>query len=330
MKAIVVRSGEEQPVLTWEEVEDVSCDADEVLVEVKATAVNRADLSQARGHYPPPPGASDILGLEAAGVIVQLGSDVRGWRIGDPVCALLPGGGYAERVAIPAGMLMRLPEHWSFHQGAAIPEVWLTAYVNLFLEAALESNERVVIHAGGSGVGTAAIQLARVAGATVFITAGTEEKLAKGRELGAALAVNYKKEDFLAQVQAFTSNEGVDLVLDPVGANYLMKNLQMLRSNGRLVQIGLLSGGKCEIDLGLILGKSLRIIGSRLRPRPMEEKIAITGGFTRRFWPLLVAGQLHPVIDRVFPIGRAQAAHDYVRSNQNIGKVILEVSGSNG
>lgn len=329
MKAIVVHSGAEQPILTWEEVAEVSCDTDEVVVDVKATAVNRADLSQARGNYPPPPGVTDVLGLEAAGVIGELGRDVSGWQIGDRVCALLPGGGYAERVAIPAEMLVRLPENWSFHQGAAIPEVWLTAYVNLFLEGNLRRDERVLVHAGGSGVGTAAVQLARVAGAIVFITAGTEEKLEKGRELGAALGVNYKEEDFVAQVGAFTGNEGVDLVLDPVGANYLMKNLQILRSNGRLVQIGLLSGGKTEVDLGLILGKSLRIIGSRLRPRPVEEKIAITRGFTQRFWPLLVAGELHPVIARVFPIREAQAAHDYVRRNQNIGKVILELPGDN-
>ena len=323
MNAIVVRGTREAPQLVWEEVADVTCAADEVLVTVRATAVNRADLSQARGNYPPPPGASEILGLEMAGEIVGVGAAVDGWAVGDRVCALLPGGGYAEQVAVPAGMLMPLPADWSFAQGAAIPEVWFTAYVNLFLEGQLRAGERVLIHAGGSGVGTAAVQLARVSGAEPFVTAGTDAKLARCRDLGATLAINYKTRDFLEAVVEATNGAGVDLILDPVGADYLMRNLQALSPQGRLVHIGLLSGGKTAIDLGLVLGKRLRLVGSTLRRRPLAEKMAITRGFSERFWPLLRDGTLVAVIDRAFPLPEAQAAHAYVAENRNIGKVIL-------
>lgn len=325
MKAIVVHRGEGVPELVWEAVEDVTCGEEEVLVDVKASAVNRADLSQAQGNYPPPPGVTNILGLEMAGVVAAKGKKVRGWQIGDRVCALLAGGGYAEQVAVHQDMLMRIPEDWSFAQGAAVPEVWLTAFVNLFIEGGLQAGEAVLIHAGGSGVGTAAIQLAREAGATSFTTAGAEPKLEKCRELGAALAVNYKEEDFLERVREATDGEGVDLILDPVGADYLEKNLMALRPNGRLVQIGLLSGAKAEMNLGLVLGKSLRLIGSRLRPRSLDEKINITRQFQSRFWPLLESGVLVPIIDTVFPMPEAQKAHQYVGENRNVGKVVLVI-----
>jgi len=323
VKAIVVYQRAGGPELVWEEVEDVLYGAEEVLVEVKATAVNRADLSQARGNYPPPPGVTDILGLEMAGVIAAKGEKVRGWQIGDRACALLAGGGYAERVAVHQDMLLRLPEGWSFEQGAAVPEVWLTAFVNLFLEGGLQAGETVLIHAGGSGVGTAAIQLAREAGATSFTTAGAEEKLETCRALGAALAVNYKTDDFLERGMEATNGAGVDLILDPVGAGYLERNLMALKVNGRLVQIGLMSGARTEINLGLILGKGLRLIGSRLRPRPLAEKISITHQFQNRFWSLMEDGIIVPVVDRVFSIEAAQAAHEYVEKNMNTGKVIL-------
>lgn len=323
MKAIVVHRQDGKPLLSWEEVPDVNYGADEVLLEVKATAVNRADLSQARGNYPPPPGVTDVLGLEAAGVVAAVGSEAQGWQPGDRACALLPGGGYAEQVAVPAEMLLRVPDDWSFEQAAAIPEVWLTAMVNLFNEGRLQGGESVLIHAGGSGVGTAAIQLAHHEGARVFITAGTDQKLARGHQLGAELAVNYKKEDFAEKVLAASGGKGVDLILDPVGADYVARNLRVLASGGRLVQIGLLSGRKAEIDLGLVLGKSLSIKGSRLRPRPVAEKIAITNQFRTRFWPLLQKGVLKPIIDAVFPLPDAGEAHEYVRQNRNIGKVIL-------
>jgi putative PIG3 family NAD(P)H quinone oxidoreductase len=259
------------------------------------------------------------------GVIAAVGDAAQGWRVGDRVLGLLSGGGYAQQVAIDPQMLIRLPDSWSFAQGAAIPEVWLTAFSNLFLEGDLQSGETVMIHAGGSGVGTAGTQMAREAGATVYVTAGAEAKLAKCRELGAGLAVNYKTQDFFDEVMAATEGRGVDLILDPIGAAYLARNLNLLRINGRLVNIGLLGGSAAELNLGAVLGKSLRIIGTRLRARPLTEKILITREFKERFWPMLKAGRVEPVIDRVYPIQDAQAAHGRVRQNQNIGKVILEM-----
>ena len=324
MKAISVQGDKKTPILVWEETGDIGYEPDEVLVDVRATAVNRADLSQARGHYPPPPGASDILGLEMAGVVRAVGGSVSGRQPGDRVCALLPGGGYAERVAVPAGMLLRLPDEWSFVQGAAVPEVWYTAYINLFDEGELQAGETALIHAGASGVGTAAIQLAVEAGANAIATVGSDEKAAFCRELG-AVAINYKEQDFLAEVMAATDGQGVDVILDPVGGDYLARNVSALRRFGRLVNIGLLGGTKGELNMGLLLGKRLRVIGSTLRARPVAEKIAITRRFETQVWPKLIAGQLRPIIDQAFPIAEAQAAHEHVLANRNIGKVILEV-----
>lgn len=325
MKGIVVHRDSKNPQLRWETVENVSYGPDEVLVTVRATAVNRADLSQARGHYPPPAGASEILGLEMAGTIAAVGEDVTDWAVGDRVCALLPGGGYAEQVVVPANMLLALPTKWSFAMGAAVPEVWLTAYVNLFLEGDLQSGETVLIHAGASGVGTAAIQLARETEARVFITAGTDEKLSRCRQLGAELAINYKKHDFLEKVLLATKNEGVDLILDPVGGSYLERNVQALRPFGRLINIGQLGGPHGEMNMGLLLRNRLRIVGSTLRSRPPAEKVKITQKFEAGFWPLLKSGVLEPIIDTTFPIQEAQAAHEYVAANKNVGKVILRV-----
>ncbi|MFQ5420989.1 MAG: NAD(P)H-quinone oxidoreductase, partial [Anaerolineae bacterium] len=307
------------------DVPDVTFGAGEALVRVRATAVNRADLLQARGGYAPPPGASEILGLEIAGIIEAMGADVTDWQVGDRVCALLPGGGYAELASVPAGMLMPLPDGWKFEMGTAVPEVWFTAYVNLFLEGRLQSGETALIHAGASGVGTAAIQLARATGAAVFVTAGSEAKLAACRDLGAALAVNYKTQDFLAQVMAATNDAGVDVILDPVGGSYLAKNVAALRPFGRLVNIGLLGGVTGELNMAHLLRKRLQIVGSTLRSRPVSEKIEITRQFTNRFWPLLRDGRLRPIIDTTFPIENAQAAHQYVAQNRNTGKVILVV-----
>jgi len=298
-----------------------------VLVDIKATAINRADLLQAMGAYPPPAGASEIIGLEMAGVIAAVGKAAEGWKIGDRVLALLPGGGYAQQVAVHPHMLIRLPDSWSFAEGAAIPEAWLTAFSNLFLEGDLKPGERVMIHAGASGVGTAGIQMARNSEADVYVTAGSQAKLEACRELGASLAVNYKTQDFFEAAMDATGGKGVDLILDPVGAAYLSRNLNLLKVNGRLVNIGLLGGSTAELNLGAVLGKSLRIIGTRLRARPLPQKIFITQKFKDRFWPLLEAGRIKPVIDKVFPITDAQAAHAYVRQNRNIGKVILEVKG---
>jgi tumor protein p53-inducible protein 3 len=325
MKAIGVHGEKGDPVLVWEDAPDVVYGSDEVLVDVGATAVNRADLMQARGHYPPPPGASEILGLEMAGVIRAVGADVEGWKPGDRVCALLPGGGYAAQAAVPAGMLLPLPDGWSFAQGAAVPEVWYTAYINLFQEGKLKPGEIALIHAGASGVGTAAIQLAVDAGARAFATAGSDEKTARCRALGASLTVNYKTHDFLAEVMVATGDEGVDVILDPVGGSYLDRNIAALRQFGRLVIIATLGGPKGELHVGRVLGKRLRIVGSTLRGRPVAEKIAITREFEAAVWPRLAAGALQPVIDNVFPITEAQAAHEYVAANRNVGKVVLEM-----
>ncbi len=326
MKAIVVKTENKNPRLVWQDVPDIKPGPDEVLVDVKATAVNRADLLQAMGLYPPPPGESEVLGLEMAGVVAAIGSNVRRRRIGDRVMGLLPGGGYAQQVAIHSQLLLDLPDRWSYAQGAAIPEVWLTAYSNLFMEAALQSGQTVMIHAGGSGVGTAAIQLAREAGATVFVTAGSAAKLERCRELGASIGVNYKQQDFVEAVMAATNGQGVDVILDPIGGAYLNQNLALLRENGRLVNIGLLGGSTAEINLGAVLGKSLRIIGTRLRSRPLAQKIEITRMFADRFWPVFETGRLQPIIDSVFKIEEADAAHDYVRQNKNTGKVVLEIT----
>jgi len=326
MKAIVVKKRNKMPDLLWEEVADIQCGPEEVLVDVNATAVNRADLLQALGLYPPPPGESEILGLEIAGTIAAIGDGVQGRQIGERVLALVSGGGYAQQAAVNHQMLIKQPAGWSFAEGAAIPEVWLTAFVNLFIEGALKSGETALIHAGGSGVGTAGIQMAREAGAVVYITAGAEAKLDKCRGLGATLAVNYKEQDFFEEVMTATGGKGVDLILDPVGGAYLNQNLNLLKENGRLVTIGLLGGSSAEMNMATVLGKSLRIIGSRLRSRPLMEKIAITQQFKERFWPLLEGGKLQPVIDTVFAIEEATAAHAYVRENRNTGKVILEVA----
>ncbi len=335
MRAVTISQTDAGPRLVWSSVPEPEPGPGEALVTVRTTAVNRADLAQAAGRYPPPPGVTDILGLEMAGVVTDPGPPVAGpaaggsggeaWQVGDRVCALLPGGGYAEKVVVPRDLLLRLPDHWSFAQGAAIPEAWLTAYVNLFLEGDLRAGQTVLIHAGGSGVGTAAVQLARQAGARVMATAGTPVKLARCRELGAEVTVNYKEEDFYTVVQAATDGAGVDVILDPVGPAYLERNLRLLRERGRLVLIGLLSGRESTVDLGLVMGRMGRLIGSRLRSRPVAEKIAITTQFRRRFWPLLADGTLQPIIDSHFPVEEAQAAHDYVRANKNTGKVILLV-----
>jgi len=325
MKAIVVKTENKRPQLVWEDVPDINPGPAEVLVDIKATAVNRADLLQAQGLYPPPPGGSAILGLEMAGVVSAIGDQVKGPKIGDRVIGLLSGGGYAQQVAIHSQMLLQMPDSWSFSQGAAIPEVWLTAFSNLFMEAGLKSGQTVLIHAGGSGVGTAGIQMARETGAVVYVTAGTAAKLDRCRELGASLGINYKQQDFVEEVMAASQGRGVDIILDPIGGAYLNQNLDLLKDNGRLVNIGLLGGSTAEINLGAVLGKSLRIIGTRLRSRSLAEKIQITQKFKEWFFPMLEDGKLEPVIDTVYPIEAAQAAHDYVKQNKNTGKVILEV-----
>jgi putative PIG3 family NAD(P)H quinone oxidoreductase len=325
MKAIVIQSDRARRPLVWQDVPDPDFGPDEVLVDIQATALNRADLMQRAGHYPPPPGASDILGLEMAGRIAAIGAEVSNWQVGDRVCALLPGGGYAEQVNVPQQMLISIPDDWSYEQAAAIPEVFLTAFVNLFMEAGVQPGESVLIHGGTSGVGTAGIQLLRAAGNPVFVTAGTEEKTTRGVELGAELAINYKQEDFAERILAHTNNEGVDVILDMVGADYLERNLRLLKLRGRLVFISTLSGSHTDIDLRYLMGRRLRLIGSVLRSRSLAEKIEIKARFVTQFWPGLVAGAIQPIIDSVYPIEQANEAHQYMAENKNIGKIVLQV-----
>ncbi len=320
MKAIVV---DQAHTLHWREVSAPTCSADHVLVDIYASAVNRADLLQRAGHYPPPPGASAYMGLEMSGIIRAVGSEVKDWQAGDRVLALLSGGGYAEQVALPAAHLMPLPADWDFVKGAAVPEVFLTAFVNLFIEAQLAPGETALVHGGASGVGTAAIQLARAAGARVLATAGTAAKIERCRQLGAELAVNYRERDFADAILEHC--DGVDVILDINAADYLERNVRLLKHRGRLVLIALLSGSRAEIDLGQLLSKRLRLLGSTLRSRPDTEKSEIIRAFCERFWPLLVKGEIEPVIETIFPIERADEAQQMLAENRNIGKVILKV-----
>lgn len=325
MKAIHVDATQEGRPLLWQETNDPALAADEVLVEIHATALNRADLSQRAGNYPPPPGASEILGLEMAGVISALGANVAGWPVGERVCALLPGGGYAEQVAVPQQMLMPIPEGWSFVQAAAVPEVFLTAYVNLYMEANLQPGETVLVHGGASGVGTAAIQMCKQSGNPVFVTAGADDKCRRCEELGATLAVNYRTSDWAEAVRTATNGAGVDVILDMVGANYLSQNVGLLRLKGRLVFISTLSGSRAEIDLRHLMGRRLRLIGSVLRSRSLAEKVEIKERFMQQFWPHLLSGEIVPVIDCVLPIQQANEAQQLMAENRNIGKIVLTV-----
>jgi putative PIG3 family NAD(P)H quinone oxidoreductase len=324
MKAVCVDQEKDGFPLSWRAVPDPICGVGEVLVQVHATAVNRADLLQRAGNYPVPAGAPPYMGLEMAGVIAEVGKDVPGWQVGDRVCALLSGGGYAEKVCVPYELLMRIPDDWSFEKATAVPEVFYTAFVNLFMEGELQVGETVLIHGGASGVGTAGIQMAHHAKCHVIATAGRDDKVARCLELGAYVAINYKARDFAEAVKTVAPG-GVDVILDISGGEYLERNVSLLKQKGRLVIIALLGGTKAEINLGLMLRNRLRVVGSVLRSRSLEEKVAIKTGFEKRFWPLLVQGSIQPIIDTVLPIEQVADAHDILKNNQNIGKVIMTV-----
>ncbi|MFF2887299.1 NAD(P)H-quinone oxidoreductase [Paenibacillus sp. NPDC057967] len=296
----------------------------ELLIEVKATALNRADLLQKRGLYPPPPGASPILGLEMAGTVLE-GSG--SWQPGDRVMALLPGGGYAERVRIPAGMAMPIPQGLSYAQAAGIPEVFLTAYLNLFRLGGLQAGQSVLVHAGASGVGTAAIQLAKSAGCYVIATAGSAEKLDACLKLGADGAIDYKEGPFLPKVLDYTAGRGVDVIMDFVGASYWEQNLSALALDGKLILIGLLGGAKAkELNLSQLIARRLQLIGTSLRTLSPDRKEALTAEFAERFMPHLMSGAIFPVIDSEWDWNQAEEAHAYMESNRNTGKIILTVS----
>lgn len=297
----------------------------EILVDVAATAVNRADLMQRRGLYPPPPGASEILGLECAGTVAALGEGVSGWQTGDRVMALLAGGGYAERAVVHAGSAMRVPERLDFVQAAAIPEVFLTCSLNLFDLAGTPAGGAALVHGGGSGIGTAAIQLLRYSGVRAIVTAGSDEKCARCRELGADLALNYREGEFAKAVLEATNGQGVNTVLDSIGAPYLAQHLQCTRLGGAIVLIGLMGGAQTEINLGALVAKRLRLIGSTLRTRPVAEKADIVSRFLERFAAGLEDGSLRGIVDRTLPLARAQEAHDVLERSEHFGKVVLVV-----
>jgi putative PIG3 family NAD(P)H quinone oxidoreductase len=324
MRAILFDKPGAESVLYVGEVAAPLLGADEVRIRVAACAVNRADLVQREGGYPPPPGASTILGLECAGTIVEVGANVRGFALGERVMALLAGGGYAEEVAVHAGSVMRVPPALSLEEAAAIPEVFLTVFLNVFQLAQLPDDGWLLVHGGGSGIGTAAIQLAKRVGARVVVTAGSDEKCAQCRTLGADVAVNYRTEKFAEAVKKATGGGGVDVILDSIGAAYLADNLASLAVGGRMSLIGLMGGSKAELNLALVLMKRLQILGSTLRARSPAEKAAIVSGFVARFGADLAAGRIRAVVDRVLPLAQAADAHRVVKASEHFGKVVLK------
>ena len=300
--------------------------AGEVLIKVAATAVNRADTHQREGNYPPPPGDSEIMGLEASGVIEALGAEVQGWKVGDRVMTLLGGGGYAAFAKAPAGLLMAVPNGLDLKQAAAIPEVFLTAYLNIFREAALKPSETLLMHGGASGVGTAAIQLAKALGpSTVIVTVGSEDKAEACKALRADHAILYKQEDFAERVLALTEKHGADVILDHIGGGYFKQNTACLAVYGRLVIIGLLGGAKAELNIGRLMVKRQRVIGSVLRARPVAEKAALTASFKKEVLHRFETGELKPVIDTVLPLSEIAEAHRLMEANANTGKIVITV-----
>lgn len=326
MQAIVITKPGPPSVLQIQEIAEPVPSSDEILVKVHATAVNRADLLQRVGRYPPPAGTrADVPGLEFAGEVETVGESISGFKRADRVMGLLPGEGYAEKIVTPARLAMPIPENLGYEQAAAIPEVFLTAYDALFAQLKLRMGERLLIHAVGSGVGTAALQLAKETGAVVFGTAGSHEKLTKAKELGLDFAVNYKTDNFEEVVLSETNREGVDAVFDMVGASHWEKNLACVTSSGRIIVVGLLGGARVEIDLARIMAKRIHIIGTVLRARPLEEKIALTQDFRKHVLPLFALGRIRPVLDRTFPFEKAAEAHAYMQANKNFGKIVLRV-----
>jgi putative PIG3 family NAD(P)H quinone oxidoreductase len=328
MRAVVVSEPGGPEVLEVREVPDPDLKADEVLIDVAATAVNRADLLQRQGNYPPPKGASTYLGLECSGTIAAVGSAVAGWNVGDQVCALLSGGGYAERVAAPVGQLLPVPAGVSLVDAAGLPETTCTVWSMVFGAHAgrLQHGERLLVHGGTSGIGTMAIQIAHARGAGVFATAGTPRKVAFCRELGAEVAINYRDEVFDLRIGAETQGHGVDVVLDNMGAAYLSRNLDSLAVGGRLIVLGLQGGVKGEINLGMLLAKRATVHAAGLRARPAADKAAVVAETSANVWPMIEAGTVRPVIDRVLTLDDATEAHRLVESSEHIGKVLMRVA----
>lgn len=328
MRAVVCRGAGGPEVLEVVEVPDPEPLPGEVVVAVAATAVNRADVMQRQGHYPPPPGASEYIGLECSGTIESLGEGVEGWQPGDQVCALLSGGGYAERVAVPAGQLLAAPAGMDLVRAAALPEACCTVWSNVFMIAALQPSEVFLVHGGGGGIGTFAIQLAHALGARVTCTVGSAGKGAVCSDLGADLVINYSEQDFVEEVRRFSGERGgADVVLDSLGASYLARNVDALATQGRLVVIGLQGGTKAELNLSALMSKRGAIIATTLRHRPAAEKSAVVSSVRENVWPLIEDASVEPVIHQVFALDDVVDAHRMVDSGAHIGKVVIAVAG---
>ena len=320
MRAVVATGTGGPDVLSVGEVEDPRPGPGEVLIDVVATAVNRADTLQRQGFYPPPPGASDIIGLECSGRVAELGEGVEGWSVGDEVCALLAGGGYAARVAAPVGQVMPVPTGVGLVEAAALPEVAATVWSNVFMTAHLQKGERFLVHGGAGGIGTMAIQLAAARGAEVFATAGSPEKLELCRSLGASRAIDYREEDF---VEVLSEAGGADVILDNMGAKYLGRNVTALATGGRLVIIGMQGGSKGELDINALLRKRSSVTATSLRARPLAEKAAICCGVVENVWPLVAAGAVRPVVETTMPLEDVARAHQLMEDGAHAGKIVL-------
>ncbi|SEC01319.1 putative NAD(P)H quinone oxidoreductase, PIG3 family [Streptomyces sp. 2224.1] len=323
MRAITIPEPGGPEALVWAEVPDPQPAEGEVLIEVVASAVNRADLLQRQGFYDPPPGSSPYPGLECAGRIIGLGPGVHGWAVGDEVCALLAGGGYAEKVAVPGGQVLPVPNGLDLVSAAALPEVTCTVWSNVFMIAHLRPGETLLVHGGASGIGTMAIQLAKAVGARVAVTAGGPEKLARCAELGADILIDYREQDFVQEIRKATDGRGADVILDIIGAKYLQRNIKALAVSGRLAVIGLQGGVKAELNLAALMAKRAAITGAGLRARPLNEKAAIVAAVREHVWPLIGNGQVRPIVDRALPMPEAAEAHRIVEDSAHVGKVVL-------
>jgi putative PIG3 family NAD(P)H quinone oxidoreductase len=324
MRAVTTSGAGDVDVLGWGEVPDPVAGPGELVVDVAASAVNRADLLQRQGFYPPPPGASEILGLECSGRVAAVGAGVDGWSVGDELCALLAGGGYAEKVAVPAAQCMPVPHGVGLVAAAALPEVACTVWSNVVQVARLAAGESFLVHGGSSGIGTMAIQVAKALDAApVICTVGTADKAGRCRELGADVTVNYKEQDFVEVARTATDGRGVDVVLDIIGAGYLARNVDVLAADGRLVVIGLQGGATAEIDLNALLRKRAAVHATSLRARPREQKAAICAAVVAQLWPLISSGRVHPVVHATYPMDRVADAHRAVAASEHVGKVLL-------
>jgi len=330
VRAIVVDAPGDESVLKLGDAPAPVLRSGSIRIATRAAGVNRGDLLQRQGRYPPPPGVSEIIGLECAGEVVEVADGVAGWKPGDRAMALLPGGGYAAEAVVAAGNAMPIPDALSYVEGAALPEVMLTVYRNVWQLGHLPAGGKVLVHGGGSGIGTATIQLVKAWQGSVIVTAGTPEKCRRCLDLGADVAANYNRDDFVEVVERATEGRGVDLVLDSIGAAYLEKNLACLALEGRLVLIGLMGGAKAEIDLAGLMLRRLRVIGSTLRALSEERKTGVVNGFLETFGASLRSGLVRPIVDTVFPLAEAAEAHRLMKASTHFGKIILEVDGSAG